>query len=54
MSDNDANPSEQIKDGFNRFWQLFKCFERTLNIFVLLIVPFYGRNTKADQALNEN
>jgi hypothetical protein len=22
MSDDDTNPSEQFKDGFNRFWQL--------------------------------
>jgi hypothetical protein len=22
MSDDDANPSEQLKNGFNRFWQL--------------------------------
>jgi hypothetical protein len=37
MSDDDANPSEQFKDGFNRFWQLFECPERTLIVFVLVI-----------------
>jgi hypothetical protein len=40
MFDDDANPSEQFKDGFNRFWQLFECPERTLNVSVLLIVSF--------------
>jgi hypothetical protein len=40
ISDDDANPSEHFKDCFNRFWQLFECPERTLNLFVLLIVSF--------------
>jgi hypothetical protein len=48
MSDDD--PSEQFKDGFNRFWQLFECPEQTLNIFVLLIVSFLWQE---HQALNE-
>jgi hypothetical protein len=50
MSDEDANPSEQFKNGFNRFWQLFECPERTMNIFVLLIVSFLWQE---HQALNE-
>ena len=50
MSDEDASPSEQFKNGFNRFWQLFECPERTLNIFVLLIVSFLWQE---HQALNE-
>jgi hypothetical protein len=50
MSDGDANPSEQCKDGFNGFWQLFECPERRLNIFVLLIVSFLWQE---HQALNK-
>jgi hypothetical protein len=50
MSDEDANPSEQFKNGFNRFWQLFEFPERTMNIFVLLIVSFLWQE---HQALNE-
>jgi hypothetical protein len=46
----DANPSEQFKDGFNRFLQLFECPKRTLNVFVLLIVSFLWQE---HQALNE-
>jgi hypothetical protein len=48
--DEDANPSEQFKNGFNRFWQLFEFPERTLNFFVLLIVSFLWQE---HQALNE-
>jgi hypothetical protein len=52
MSDEDANPSEHFtgNNGFNRFWQLFECPERTMNIFVLLIVSFLWQE---HQALNE-
>jgi hypothetical protein len=50
MSDEDASPSEQFKNGFNRFWQLFECPERTMNIFVLLIVSFLWQE---HQVLNE-
>ncbi len=50
MSDEDASPSEQFKNGFNRFWQLFECPERTMNIYVLLIVSF---SWQEHQALNE-
>ena len=50
MYDDDAYPSEQFKNGFNRFWQLFECPERTMNIFVLLIVSFLWQE---HQALNE-
>ncbi len=54
MSDDDANPSEQFKDGFNRFWQLFECPERTLNHFVLLIVSLLWQEVCHEhQALNE-
>jgi hypothetical protein len=40
----------QFKNGFNRFLQLFECPERTLNIFVSLIVSFLWQE---HQALNE-
>ena len=50
MSDDDANLSEHFKNGFNRFWQLFECPERTMNIFVSLIVSFLWQE---HQALNE-
>jgi hypothetical protein len=53
MTDDDANPSEQFKDAFlfqifNALNVLFECPEQleTLNIFVFLLLHFYGRNTK--------
>ncbi len=47
MSEDVASPSEQLKDGFNHFWQLFECLERTLNIFVLLIVSYVWQEYQA-------
>ena len=54
MSDDDANLSEHFKNGFNRFWQLFECPERTMNIFVSLIVSFLWQEHQAPNEKSES
>jgi hypothetical protein len=49
MSDDDANPSEQLKDGFNRFCNFLNALNERW-IFVSLIVSFLWQE---HQALNE-
>jgi hypothetical protein len=53
VSNDDANPSEQFKDGVHRFWQLSECPERTL-IFFLLIVSFLWQEHQALKEKSES